>query len=530
MTVQGESPRSCKKSSHQVFRRSLLALSIAATFNTASAELADDLTQATPKTLQTFKDTAGAQFYGFDLTPLPDNHFALVWAEHYEPQQADAGEPAPASTADRIVLQRYDGQGDKVGDERVIAVLENGRFPWQPSVSADLDGNMVVAWGESAQGASITGRVNKYCDSTELDADVEVKARLISQSGQPSDVIQPGLAASAQPCAIDTAMDEDGDFALLWALKEDNNQFSGRTNLQIQTFNALGQNQTSPVSIINHTLLTGDLAFYANNALIVAYVVIADDGSSSRVMGQRYDLQGQVVGDAFHLANGIAASDVLLDSEVRPTLAVNPNDRERFIASWVVDSDPSVERISLGTAPQIKAQRWLADASPSMESVTVLSDVYIVSGAVSTPSLSMDSDGHFISVWSMAGMAGTQHDSLPQILASGFSGENEPMSEAIPLKQGAEYLYVPYNEFQSVQVAMNDQAIMLAWLDDIDINKDTSKTLNAIFVPGLVAVHPDPATDPQAATSGGSLSWLFGGFVAVLGLRRGWSRRLGARH
>lgn len=517
MTVQPDSSRPYNKPSGQVFRRSLLALSIAAIANAASAGLAEDLTTATPITLQTFQDTAGAQYYGFDLTPLPDNQFALVWAEHYA---AQAGEDP---VADRILLQRYDGDGNKAGSEIEVAVLENGNFPWQPSVSADSKGNMLVAWGESAKGDDISGRVYEYCAGADLNSDVELKARLVARSDQLSDMIQPALAANTQPCAIDTAMDEDGDFALLWALKEENNKFGARTSLQVETFNQLGQSQISaPVKVKDNTYLTGDLAFYANNALIVAFVVVADDGESSLVMGQRYDLQGGLVGQAFRLDNGTSASNERLDSEVRPTLAVNANLNEGFIASWIDDGYPGDDRTTANLAPQIRTQRWLASASPTMDGVTVLADVLLNSGHVSTPSLGMDSDGNFLSVWSM-GNIDEGDVFLPKVLAAAFSGENEPLTDATLLKQYS-YSHVPSDEFQSARIAMNDQAMMLAWLDG-DISEGASKTLDAIFVPGLVAETDTDTDTPTINSTGGTLSWLLGLIVAVLGWHRGWRLR-----
>lgn len=456
-----------KQPQHKAFfKRSLLTIAVATiagtTTTTASASFLDDPTR---KEIVEALD-GDSEYYGFDVTALPNNEFAVVWAEHH----GDGG--------DSIKLQKYSGQGEKLGDAIVVFTYPDRRFAWNPTIAADQAGNLVIAWGESKDGRNTVGTLTSSCTpsgANNVGDGVQVR-RLPTpvNSNDIEPVTVSGFKIGARPCDVKVAMDEDGDFALLWATPST----SGLPTvaLSMQVFSAEGSAVFSSSLAVADSFLPGDLAFYDKNNLIVAYTQIRNDGQASAIMGQRYDHTGKLIGSAFRLDNGAATTNAF-KYQLLPNLAATPDlEGDGFVVAW--RESGTLSRFFFDFEGdiffRIRAQRWGADATvvPASLPPVVLARYESVpsSSAASTPSLDVDSDGHLLAAWTMSfykDMPDEDFDSFND--ASLFALSTDGVTELDQRVRVNDYdnkiTEFGANDFQSARVAISDQAKALVWLD-----------------------------------------------------------------
>lgn len=516
-----------KQPQHKAFfKRSLLTIAVATiagtTTTTASASFLDDPTR---KEIEEALE-GDSEYYGFDVTALPNDEFAVVWAEHH------------VNSGDSIKLQKYSGQGEKLGDAIEVFTYPDKRFAWNPTIAADQAGNLVIAWGESKDGRKTAGTLTSSCTPSGTNGVGDgVQVRRLPTPVNSNDiesVTVSGFKTDDLPCDVKVAMDEDGDFALLWATPSASG--SSTVALSMQVFSAEGSAVFPSSSAVADSFLPGDLAFYDENNLIVAYTQIRSDGQASAIMGQRYDHTGKLIESAFRLDNGATTTNAF-KYQLLPNLAATPDlEGDGFVVAWRESVTLgrhllSGENISL----QVRAQRWRADATevPALLPPVVLARYESVpsSSAASTPSLDVDSDGHLLAAWTMSFYEDKPDEDFDSFNdASLFALSTDEVTELDQTVRVNDYenKFTEFgaNDFQSARVAISDQAKALVWLDGGfgGGSRGDSKSLKAIFVSGVddPDIDPDdPNSKPQSNnSSGGSLSWLSGLMALLFGVGR----------
>jgi Ca2+-binding RTX toxin-like protein len=208
--------------------------------------------------------TAGNQ-YTSDLAALADGGYVITWASDDLPGDGSV-----------IYAQRYDGAGNRVGDETQV----NTTFSIQqtePTVTTLTDGGYVITW-ESFNGFDIYAR--RY-DSAGNAIGEETRVNAFTDSSQ----FTPEITALA-----------DGGYVIVWASDLQDGDGYG---IYAQHYDATG-NATGSASRVN-TTITNDqsapaIAALTDGGYAVTWTSYAQDGDGYGVYVQRYDAVGNAIG------------------------------------------------------------------------------------------------------------------------------------------------------------------------------------------------------------------------------------------
>lgn len=509
-----------------VFRYSLLALSIAATAQWASADLLQDLT-GNERNEISVELPAGVQYFGFDMAALPHNEFAVVWAEHVADDDPDT------ENHDRIRLQKYSGDGKTLGPVKTLFAYSDATVPWRPQLAVDKAGNMVVAWGETQLIGSVEG-VDPALQGTLLMPcslgtvglyGTGMRAARMLASGVIEKVSIAGAGIENDLCDLKVAMDEDGDFALLWALGVELHH----TNLQMQTFTAEGQAITAGSVIqVGPSFLPGDLTFSMNDQIIVARSELLFDKTGvndigSRIVGQRFGLDGKEIGPPLLLDSGTEESTSYGYHRLASLASLPDTQGDGFLTVWSENDATTFQNgREIRNNLLVRMRRWGSGGIPSDNSPLVLGEYNNLdncSCGVSTPSIDIDTDGNLFGAWAIDFFDSISDGS--ELTANVLSVLT--MDDTQPAKQFSlhyyDYVDAALLDFQTMKFAVNDQSIAMGWLDGDPVSIDGSNRFSAVIAPGLV--EPKGGDDDQRVKSG-SLGGLALLITLCLGLRRWW--------
>ncbi|MDP3856823.1 MAG: hypothetical protein Q8Q73_03575 [Stagnimonas sp.] len=212
------------------------------------------------------------------------------------------------------------------------------------------------------------------------------------------------------------AMRESGDFVVVWEKVDP----TSRYHVYGQRFNAAGQAQ-APVFEINfsseRTPLRPIVAINESGAFVVVWAGTSLVEADSRdVYAQRYDADGQPVGDVIQLAT------ISADVQEAPDVALQADGQ--FLVTWTTWArEPGV--------PDIVFQRFAADGSKLGAETQVNHSDW---GNQRDSSVSMDADGRFVISWSSNGepkgifarwydASGSPETDETLVSTSGFGGE-----------------------------------------------------------------------------------------------------------
>lgn len=451
-------------------------------------------------TVKEFLDDDPRQFAGFDITKLPDNEFAVVWAEY-----------GTADSPGQIKLQRLSRSGDLEGAELTIYThTETTKVPWRPVVEADADGNMVVAWGLVQRGVTSVD-----C----LASNNEMMAKLVSMTDKIADLVI-DMTETEKLCGIDVAVDADGDFALLWTAGTDFRSLVLKVLPYNKSGSAVRQDPLLPIDDSGVAFLPGHLAMQDDGSFLVTWSEAIAGGKARRdyaIYGQWYGPSGVPIGTNVRMDGQVEST---LTSQLKPQLAAQGD--QGYWVTWVELEDPSVVQQDsyLGAIRvTVEGTQWMADRSQGEhhQLSVYIPETSSASLTSSIPSLDVDSEGNLLSAWVInpAYKDGVSSISEATIVGGDGAAIDDSPFEFSQLEQ---YNFAHFDLYGS-RVAMNDQAIAVLWSD-----RDTKK-IDAVIYEGLV--EPDPDPDPGAgpnpqlnSTSGGSLGWFSGLMVLTLGLRR----------
>lgn len=265
-------------------------------------------------TVKEFLDDDPRQFAGFDITKLPDNEFAVVWAEY-----------GTADSPGQIKLQRLSRNGDLEGAELTIYThTETTTVPWRPVVEADAEGNMVVAWGLVQR--SFAGYLDCSMASNGL------MARQVSLTDQIADIVI-DVTETGRPCGIDVAVDADGDFALLWATGTNDQSLVLKVLPYNKSGSAVRQDPLLPIDDSSVAFLPGHLVMQDDGSFLVTWSEAIAGGKANldyAIYGQWYGPSGVALGTNVRMDGQVEGA---LTSQLKPQLAAQGD--QGYWVAWV---------------------------------------------------------------------------------------------------------------------------------------------------------------------------------------------------
>jgi hypothetical protein len=224
--------------------------------------------------------------------------FIVVWESSNTPEQGDKA----------ICGRLYDCNGVEFGAEFFINA-ESSVYRY-PDVASDANGNFAVVWLEDKSSNSIMARLFDPNDTPRMDT-FKVNTVRFSSLTRPS-----------------VAMDAVGNFVVTW---DGDPNLASLDDIHARLYDANG----TPLGeqFLVNTILTGaqqypQAAMNDDGEFVIVWDCRNDPNSESErdIYGQRFDSQGQPVGDEFQVNTYVA------DDQRNPAVAIGPDGR--FVATW----------------------------------------------------------------------------------------------------------------------------------------------------------------------------------------------------
>ncbi|MBL7249449.1 GlyGly-CTERM sorting domain-containing protein [Alloalcanivorax marinus] len=333
------------------FRRAPLAAAV-------SLVLAAPAGGATDDTLTLRALSGSVTFTGFDLAATPDG-FVAVWAEHDD------------SAQDRLMARRYDDEGLPLDDAFLVHEQASSRSMGRPSVAADQSGNLVVGW-ESSSTSQFPEECGGGLHFTRVSADDAV--------AEPAVPYQNYVMGA---CALDVAMDDDGDFLVTWT-----SVVSGQPmeQLGLRPYMADGtpiSDQVYRYASTNGVRL-GHASLQGEGAVAIAF---HNGGQTQLLRNSSINLSSD------QYSNMALDNDADFGDGVIQSGAIIARDREGgFVGAWRQHA-PDAEA---GEAYSLRAQRWAADGSAG-DALLLAAEA---EEGFSKPGVATNAAGQMVAVWS----------------------------------------------------------------------------------------------------------------------------------
>lgn len=206
------------------------------------------------------------------VTNLADGGFIVTWESR---EQDGDGEG--------IYGQRYNGNGNIIGNEFLLNTTTNDDQD-VPTVVGLADGGFVTVWVSEGQDGSGEGIYIQRFDSSNNPVGNELQVNTETSKPQRDPHIT-GLT--------------NGSFVVTW---ESNDQDGSGKGVYAQLYDANSNtilNEMQVNSFTNSTQENPQTTALADGGFVIAWESLGQDGSSDGVYGQRYDGQGNQVGDEF---------------------------------------------------------------------------------------------------------------------------------------------------------------------------------------------------------------------------------------
>lgn len=447
-------------------RRTPLALAVCSAVLCAPAG-ADSLLDDAAPARDLYTAGPGYGFNGFDVTALPDGHFAVVWVE-----TEDSGETS------YVKLARFNAEGDAVGDALTVEESDSAHdAPREPVVAAGADGDMVVAW-ESRDAVR-----NLECDS--------VSYKLVSHDNTVSDGISLKRGSDVDQCRVRAAMNDDGVFVLGWYEQDDS---QAQDNIYLAwTFNADGTKlMTSPANMgeSNEYVILPPALTMQGGTFTVAWT-----GAQGTLLAQRHNVNGTSLDDPFQLDN-----DEQSGSSVSQTFPALAGDEEGGIVGVWYQTEPDGEGGADGS--QI-GHRWAADGTAGAALAVGEDPVLGLIDELPPISVATDGDGLILAGWSFVNIDAERQESRVAAFQDGERLGDGPVTVAATNPNS--------NDFsRSTRVMVHGGVATAVWYEQDEGD-------NAVIRARSLTVS-EPAEDPAPDGGGGSGGGGASGLLALLGL------------
>ena len=316
-----------------------------------------------------------------DVATDADGDFVVVWQSN--------GSSGTDTNSYSIHGLRYNASGVAQGSPFQVNTYTSGvqRFP---AIAMDADGDFVVAWdsagssGTDTDGDSIQGQ--RY------------NASGVAQGSQ----FQVNTYTTDDQETPSVAIDDDGDFAIMWRSTGSSGTDTSQTSIQGQCYDATGTAKGGEFQVNTYTTLgqiSPAVAMDADGDFIAAWGSRGSDGtdtSNYSVQGQRYEANKIVVGSAFQVntytTNKQGVLDVAADAD------------GDFVVVWDSNGSSGTDTNSYS----VHGQRYNAAGVAQGSQFQI--NTY-TTNRQDSPSVAMDADGDFVVVWRSNGSSGTDTNS-----------------------------------------------------------------------------------------------------------------------
>ncbi|MCA9110886.1 MAG: hypothetical protein KDA52_13130, partial [Planctomycetaceae bacterium] len=254
-------------------------------------------------------NAVGGEFQ-VNTTSIDDQYYASV-------AMADSGEFVIAWSSNSqdgdqygIFAQRYDAHGTALGGEFQVNTYTTGR-QWIPSVAMAETGQFVISWTSDFQDGDDRGVYAQLYDSNGNTVGGEFRVITTTIGRQSNTTV---------------SMANTGEFVVAW---QSNNQDGDAGGIFAQRYAADGTPVGSEFQVNKTTLGNQGLpsVSMANSGeFVISWDSFGQDGDGSSVFGQRFDADGNALGDEFQV-NSFTAFDQALSS-------IALNDAGQFVVAW----------------------------------------------------------------------------------------------------------------------------------------------------------------------------------------------------
>ena len=279
----------------------------------------------------------------FPSVAINDNGvFIVVWESSNTPEENDKV----------ICGQLYDSNGVEFGTEFLVnAEPSVCRYP---DVVADANGNFAVVW-----------MVDKSRNS--------IMARMFDPNGTPrTDTFQVNTVRFSSIARPSIAMDAAGNFVVAW---DGDPNLAGLDDIHARLYDANG----TPLGeqfVVNTTTAGAQqypqVVMNDDGEFVIVWDCRIDPNSESErdIFGQRFDCQGQRLGDEFQVNMNVA------DDQRNPAVAIGPDGQ--FVAAWQsYAQDGSRYGIFARPGPIVGSADFNADGLVDFRDYSVLSDEWL---------------------------------------------------------------------------------------------------------------------------------------------------------
>jgi len=234
----------------------------------------------------------GAQFplggpsdYGSDAAADAQGNLVVVWTDS-------------ASGSLNVYARRFDKGGAPLGAAVLVNQTAGSLVKRNPNVAVAADGRFVVAWSTEITGA------REHSDFS---------LRRFNAAGQPQGSEIVTSASGPFNASGRVAMDDAGDFALVWKNERNNNNY----DICAQRFDAAGRKAGKQLVANSPPIPYGTLGYFgpggsidmdADGDMVVTWNAPGRDTSGWGVFGQRFTKDGVKAGAEFR-ANSYTAGD-----------------------------------------------------------------------------------------------------------------------------------------------------------------------------------------------------------------------------
>ncbi|WP_108123929.1 hypothetical protein [Saccharospirillum mangrovi] len=434
-----------------LFQRSLLAAAISSAVVLPNAAWSGSLLDGASAVVELRTAAEGYQISGFDMVALPGGSTALVWVEHKF--GFDEGE------ADRVLMQQISATGQLLGSVQVLAESATETFEF-PTVAGDQNGNLAVAWT-----VKNTPDASFFTCSAESDS---IRGLTLAPPYTTSADLALPDDQGFSPCSPKLAMDDDGDFVLVWS-----SESFGNFDLNLRTFQAGGVPFKTKLGLQTEINSFARLALQDNQTMLLSWI------ESGTVLGQRLDLQLNAV-----------------DSFANPNAAIFALDGDNFGSADFTDFNLTADSgggfaVTLtrggvdSTSVSQMVQRWKADRSEG-DSVTVITET---GGSINAtvPQIASDSAGNLLTLWNYSDRLDVDKE---VIVVAALDRSSQPLAEGSVVLAN-----LSGTAAQGPFLAMNDDVIAVSWI------ANGGATIEARFLAPLTEL-PSPVIQGESDVSG----------------------------
>ena len=326
---------------------------------------------------ESVKDIFGNKFDGnYDGTPSLD--YSLPFTVLGGASSGDPDDPGPVSPP-----------GNPPGDVDPLVNTTTDGDQISPAVATDAEGNYVVVWVSYDEEEIIDPDADPDDDPV-IVIDANIKAQLFDKYGQPIGLeFNVNKFTDGEQIDPDVAMDDYGNFVVVWSGQGDEGDSSGVYGHAYDKFGrSIGDD-----FLVNQTVYSyqnePSVAMDADGDFVVTWTSYAQDGDLDGVYARRFNVQGTAKGDEMRVNTTTAYrqdnSDVAMDA--------NGN----FVVVWESDQQD-------GSYSGIYGQRYSAAGVKLGSEFRVNATTY---EKQIDPAVGMDADGDFVVTWASMNQDGS---------------------------------------------------------------------------------------------------------------------------